>query len=1090
MARRRARVWAVGFCAVLLTVCSDDPATTAPPPPPPPPEPHSAERAALMALYNATRGGHWRERRGWAASSSVRNWDGVATNSAGFVTELSLPNNNLSGRLPPELADLTQLRRLVLNDNLLTGPIPPELGGLAELTVLDLGDNSVSGTLPSELADLAQLRRLVLHRNDLTGPIPPGLGRLSQLTMLDLRSNGLNGAIPEELGALSRLDSLLLSDNELTGPIPGELANLGSLRRLLLAWNQLSGPVPPELGDLSRLTYMSLSRNELTGTVPPELANLDSIRILSVSRNNLTGGIPPELGNLVTLEGLYLYDNQLTGEIPVALGNLTELETLWIHENKLSGPVPEEFGALLALDDLRAANNRLSGGLPRVLGRLPNLTRLELAENPRLTGLLPRSMAGLEFLQILSYGETDLCAQIDHEFQAWLGAIAEVDGTDCDVARVERFALTGLHDLTGGSSWANRGAWGTDAPLEDWHGVATDGGRVVEVALPGNGLAGPLPGEIANLTELAVLDLTENDLSGAVPSALAGLRELAELRVGRNAGLEGALPFALRRLEQVRVLRHEETGLCASPSPEFQAWYAAIEQTGGAICDNPEQVTVALPVVYLTQSVQAPSGSVPLVANRDALLRAFVTAQEPRGFFEPEVVAVFSGPEGDEAHRVAMTRDANQIPARAEEGELELSYNATIPAEVIVPGVEMVVEVDPGGALPLTAQSVTRFPEAGSDALNVVEVPPMRLTLVPVLNSAEPDTSVVEWVRGISADSPEVGLLKHAFPLAGFTVERHDPFYTSLDLTTGSGQVGLMGEIEALRRSEEGSGYYYGVAADLGSVGGRGQLPGWISIGIKRPSTLAHELGHNLSLRHAPCGGPAGVDPTFPHPDGGIGVWGYDFRNRSVVPPDRGKDIMTYCRTLPWISDFHFEKVIGHRAQLAAEVASARLAASSAASARVAASNAPADMLVLWGGAVDGELWIEPAFSMRVAAELPETPGPYRIRGIGTDGQLLFSLDFTPGEDGHGGRHFFFAVPIRADWEEALARITLTGPEGLAYLDQAEERPITVVTERGTGRIRAILRDREGALPDALNVGADLEVTTTTRLAEAVRPRR
>ena len=52
-----------------------------------------------------------------------------------------------------------------------------------------------------------------------------------------------------------------------------------------------------------------------------------------------------------------------------------------------------------------------------------------------------------------------------------------------------------------------------------------------------------------------------------------------------------------------------------------------------------------------------------LVANRDALLRAFVTAEEPRGFFEPEVLAVFTGQAGDEVHRAVMTRDANQIPA-------------------------------------------------------------------------------------------------------------------------------------------------------------------------------------------------------------------------------------------------------------------------------------------------------------------------------------------------------------------------------------------------------------------------------------------
>ena len=1057
MPRRRSRVWAAGL-SVLLAVCWDDPATTAPPAPPPPPlrEPYAAERAALMALYNATGGTHWHRQRNWTTSESIRGWQGVSTSSRGFVTGLVLSDNNLSGTIPPEIGNLTQLTQLDLEDNELTGPIPPELG------------------------DLPQLRRLVLGANELTGTIPPELGGLSQLTMLDLGRNSLSGTIPSELGRLPRLDSLLLHRNELTGPIPPELGDLATLRRLLLALNQLTGPVPPELGNLASLTYMSLSRNQLTGTIPPELAKLSSIRILSVSRNNLTGTIPPELGTLATLEGLYLYQNQLTGGIPVSLGNLSELETLWIHDNGLTGPLIKELADLAALEDLRAADNELSGALPRNLGRPRALARVELEGNEGLTGLLPRSMIGLEFLQTLSYGATDLCAQVDDEFQEWLGKIPDGSRTDCDVARVERLALTDLHDVTGGSSWANRAAWATDVPLGDWHGVTAEDGRVTGLALSANGLSGPLPAEIANLTELRVMELAENDLSGALPGSFAGLHELAELRLGRNPGLEGALPFALRELEGVRVLLHDDTGLCASPAPDFQAWYTAIAQTAGAVCDNPDEVTVSLPMVYLTQSVQAPSRSVRLVANRDALLRAFVTAEEPRGFFEPEVVAVFTGPEGDEVHRAVMTRDANQIPAEADEGDLELSYNAVIPAEAVNPGVEMAVEVDPEGTLPLTAESEARFPDEGSDSLNVVEVPPMQLTLVPVITAEEPDTSVLAWVRGISADSPEVGLLRHAFPFAEFNVRPHEAYHTSLDLTSSAGQVSLFGELEALRASEGGTGYYYGVAANLGSNAGRGQLPGWVSVGVPRSTTLAHEVGHNLSLRHAPCGDPSGVDPAYPYPNGRIGVWGYDFRNGSTIPPDRGQDIMTYCRTLPWLSDYYFEKVIDHRAQLAAGTASAG----------VAAASTPSEMLVLWGGMVDGELWVDPAFPMRTAARPPDARGPYRIRGTAADGGTLFSLDFTPGEDGHGGRHFFFTVPIEADWEDALERITLTGPEGEAYVDQADEHRVTVVREPGTGRLRAILRDWEGALPDALRDKAGLEVSMTRGLREAVRLRR
>ena len=112
MTPARSRVWVLGFCTALLAVCSDDPAPTAPTPTPPPSpaeEPPAADRVALIAFYNATGGPQWHEQKNWNTTESISNWHGVSTNLAGFVTGLSLPGNNLSGALPPELGDLTHL---------------------------------------------------------------------------------------------------------------------------------------------------------------------------------------------------------------------------------------------------------------------------------------------------------------------------------------------------------------------------------------------------------------------------------------------------------------------------------------------------------------------------------------------------------------------------------------------------------------------------------------------------------------------------------------------------------------------------------------------------------------------------------------------------------------------------------------------------------------------------------------------------------------------------------------------------------------------------------------------------------------------
>ena len=926
---------------------------------------------------------------------------------------------------------------------------------------------------------------------------------LGQLTLLILSWNQFEGSIPAELGNLARLDTLDFHSNELTGTIPATLGNLGSLLALRLSSNLLSGSIPPELGALAALKFLSVGENELTGSIPPELGEFSALEFLSVSRNGLTGTIPSELSGLAELRYLYLHENELTGEVP-DLGELTRLEFLWMHENGLSGPLPEGFGNLTALQELRAANSGLNGELPQALSQLQALIRLELErnalsgslpseigkmralqrlwldDNHEMTGLLPRSMVALESLQELSYGATGLCAQIDDDFQAWLRRVPEGYRTDCDAEEVERLALSGLHETTDGPSWTNGSAWGTRTPLDGWHGVVAEGGRVVELSLPDNGLAGSIPPDIVNLTALRKVNLGGNDLFGPLPATVAWLSELEELRVGDNERLEGPLPFEMTQLEKLRVLDYAGSGLCASPSPGFQTWIGTIAETSGETCENPEAVTVSLPIVYLTQSVQAPSGRVRLVANRDALLRVFLTAEEPRGFFEPEVVATFTR-RGREVHRAVMTRGDDRIPAEADESDLGVSYNAVIPAEVIVPGVRMVVEVDPEGALPLAPESRARFPAEGSDSLNVVTVPPMRVMVVPVLEAQTPDTSVFEWTRGINGESPQVGLLRHAFPFAEFTATPRASYTTSLDLTSDDGQWGLVLELEALRTSENGTGYYYGAAASVnGYVRGRARKPGWASMGKASMPEIAHEVGHNLSLSHAPCGDPPDADRGYPYRDGSIGVWGYDFRDGSLVSPDRRKDIMGYCYSQGWLSDFHYRRVIDQRSRVEGDVARAALVAGSPRT----------EVLVLWGGVVGGEPRIEPPFSMRAGARVPERAGPYRIRGFGANRETLFSLDFTPGEDKFGDKYFFFTVPIEPDWADSLERITLTGPDGPVSVDREDLRAMTVVTEQGTGRIRGLLRDWEGTLPETLRRDADLAVVTTRGLAEAVRLRR
>ena len=115
-------------------------------------------------------------------------------------------------------------------------------------TYLDLNDdNQLTGEIPSEIGNLTNLINLDLGNNQFTGSIPPEIGNLTNLTSLYLGDNQLTGSIPPEIGNLTNLTTLYLSFNQLTGEIPSEIGNLTNLTHLYLSYNLLSGIIPDEI---------------------------------------------------------------------------------------------------------------------------------------------------------------------------------------------------------------------------------------------------------------------------------------------------------------------------------------------------------------------------------------------------------------------------------------------------------------------------------------------------------------------------------------------------------------------------------------------------------------------------------------------------------------------------------------------------------------------------------------------------------------------------------------------------------------------------------------------------------------------------
>jgi RHS repeat-associated protein len=399
--------------------------------------PDAAEFLTLKQLYDSLGGSGWMNKTNWpttwpasANNAQYGTWYGVTVQD-GDIVSLSLPNNNLVGKIPTGVGKLTELTQLSLYGNTITGKIPHQVGNLTHLTKLLLNNNQLAGSIPATLGNLTDLQELMLEGNLLTGsipasvgnltklihfqlsnnrlagPIPASLGNLKELETLGLQTNLLTGAIPAELGTLNKLRVLTLGDNQLTGSIPAEIGNLSSLQTLNLEMNQLTGQLPATLGNLTGLTALRLGTNQLSGAVPSSLGNLISLTILQLDHNQLSGTIPATLGNLTQVSRLFLNDNQFTGSIPVEFGNLSSVQYLYLSNNALNGTIPSQLSTLMNLTDLGLDHNQLLGSIPEALGNLPGIRSLHAGFN-QLSGTVPATFSNAPNLVYLNLQNNEL----------------------------------------------------------------------------------------------------------------------------------------------------------------------------------------------------------------------------------------------------------------------------------------------------------------------------------------------------------------------------------------------------------------------------------------------------------------------------------------------------------------------------------------------------------------------------------------------------------------------------------------------------------------------------------------------------------
>jgi hypothetical protein len=395
-----------------------------------------------------------------------------------------------------------------------------------------------------------------------------------------------------------------------------------------------------------------------------------------------------------------------------------------------------------------------------------------------------------------------------------------------------------------------------------------------------------------------------------------------------------------------------------------------------------------------------------LVSNRPALVKVNAVAatasdQKPAGVLRVEDA------NGMLLRELALTPPSGRLPtALPAVPSFADSYSVELPADLVRTGVRVLPRLTPPAT---NAPSIA--PRVGGGVA-------IRLVTVPVQIGSTLGQAVA------SADT----YLHSRLPVSSVTRQDRAPLVstrvTSLPTsdTEWSGAFSLiLGELDDLHVLDGASSrsYYYGFIPKRSfGLTGVGYRPGNAAVGFDLPSspvivreTMLHEVGHNLSLLHAPCGSPSSPDPNYPYANALLGagsrfIWGYDSAQRRFIDPRPTSvhDVMSYCDG-DWFSDYNYRRVQTY-------LTPADRAPAAAAASEVALDVVPPRELLLVSGEIGPQgVRLHPVKAALGTPRLPAS-GPYLLR-ITTAAGAVVEQPFAPRGIDHlpQQQHFGFTLP-------------------------------------------------------------------------------
>jgi hypothetical protein len=408
--------------------------------------------------------------------------------------------------------------------------------------------------------------------------------------------------------------------------------------------------------------------------------------------------------------------------------------------------------------------------------------------------------------------------------------------------------------------------------------------------------------------------------------------------------------------------------------------------------------------IELAQSLlfNSSDSSLVLVAGKDVLVKVNVTTNQPT---EPKPIGSLrvESSTGQLLQTITLTQPTGAVPASVPDvPSFTNSYTAVLPGNLVKTGLRL------SASLPNGRAASTIMPRVGGGvAVTLVAVP---VDIGGTVGQVVPNASSY-----IQDRMPVLSVTSQT--RATYTAKGVKVLPTTEDQWSSAFST-LLGEIDDLHALENApvTSYYYGFLPKRNfGLAGLAYRPGNAGVGFDVPTrpvavleTLTHELGHNLSLRHAPCGGPANPDAQYPYANAQLGagsryIWGYNASTKTFIDPrsTTRHDIMSYC-TGDTFSDYNYRKIQVYLTPADAQVSMART---------TPLISGPQDLLLISGELSAGKAQLKPLKSFYGEPRLlPD--GPYTLR-IVTAAKNTLEYRFASKEIDHSDtvQHFRFSIP-------------------------------------------------------------------------------